>query len=111
MVLTAADLALMAADVAAIVAEHGHDIVIRRAAGGIETTLPAQRARVAATGKPGESSGLAAQEARTGVVVVGDAALDIAPGDRFNADGRLYRVTGVHPDRRAFTQATAELVQ
>lgn len=107
MVLTAADLALIEADVAALVAEHGHAVVFRRG----NTDLPAQTVRVAAKSGPARYTGQAAAEVRTAVVVVGGRTLDIAVGDRFNAGGLLYRVTGVHPDRRAFTQAEAELVQ
>lgn len=111
MTLTAADIAQITADVAAIVAEHGHSIAFRRMVSGVETTLVAQTVRVAALGRPAERQGQAGQEVRTGIVLVGAVALDVAVGDRFNVDGRLYRVAGVHPDRRAFTQATAELVQ
>lgn len=105
--LTATDLALIESDVAALLAEYGYSVTFRRG----ETTLAAQTIRVDAKGGPAAAQTTAAGETRTTVLVVGGKTLDIAVGDRFNAGGRLYRVTGVHPDRRAFTQADAELVQ
>ena len=111
MTLTAADLALSEADLTAIRAEWSYTVAFRRTTGGVESTLAAQSVRIAAQGGPAVRQGQAADEVRTGIVLIGDKALDIAPGDRFNVDGRLYRVTGVHPDRRAFAQARADLVQ
>lgn len=109
--LGAADLARIEADMTAIRGEWAHAVAFRRAVAGVETTLAAQSVRVAAEGAPAARQGQAAEETRTGIVVIGARTLDVAVGDRFNVDGRLYRVTGVHPDRRAFTQARAELVQ
>lgn len=111
MILTAADLAIIESDLEAIRSEWAHMVAFRRHVSGVETTLAAQAVRVAAEGAPSTRQGQAADEVRTGIVLIGDKALDVRLGDRFNIDGRLYRVTGVHPDRRAFTQARAELVQ
>lgn len=106
--LTAADLSAMAADVAAIIAEWPQSIAIRRR----DETLPAQTVRIARTGGRGnQSDSDAAAQAQAPITVIGTADLDIATGDRFTVDGQLYRVLGVHPDNRAFTQAAAELVQ
>lgn len=105
--LTAAELALIEADVTALIAEWPFTVVFRRG----ETTLSAQTVRVAAQGGPSARQGQAGQETRTGIVLLGGKTLNVQPDDRFNVEGRLYRVVGVHPDRRAFTQATAELAQ
>lgn len=109
--LTAADLARIEADMTAIRGEWSHSVAFRRVVDGVETTLAAQPVRVAAEGGPSVRQGQAADETRTGIVLIGSRTLDVRRNDRFNVDGRLYRVTGVHPDNRAFTQARAELVQ
>lgn len=111
MILSAADLALIEADLTAIRGEWAHTVAFRRMVAGSETTLAGQPVRIAARGRPARRQGEAADEVRTGIVLIGAKTLDVAVDDRFNVEGRLYRVIGVHPDRRAFTQATADLVQ
>lgn len=107
MILTAADLTRIERDVAALLAEYGYSVVFRRG----NTTLPAQTVRVDAKRGPAAVRTTAAGETRTVALLVGGKTLDIAVDDRLNVNGRLYRVLGVHPDRRAFTQADVELVQ
>ena len=106
--LTAADLATIAADVAALVAEDDRSVVFRR--GNPTMTLPAQTLRLVRRNPNRRVVGQASAEERAADIVIGAAALDIAVGDRFNVDGALFRVVDVHPDRRAFTQAGVERV-
>lgn len=106
--LSEADWEAMAVDLAAVRADNPTSIVIRRGA----TTLAAQTVRIARQGASGlRFAGAASEEVRGRVVVAGPPTLDIAPGDRFNAGGRLYRVVLVRPNRRASTLAEAELVE
>ena len=44
------------------------------------------------------------------VIVVGDAALDIQPSDKFTVAGALYEVIAIHPNREHGTQAQARQV-
>ena len=106
--LTSNDWARMASDLTTIRDDNPVSITIRRGS----TTLAAQTVRIAQTGMMGRQvdSG-PAQESRGGVVVVGATTLDIAPDDRFNAGGLLYRVVLVRPNRRAAVVAEAELVE
>lgn len=107
MTLTAQDLAVIAADVTAIVDEYGFMAVSRR--GGV--TMPAQQVRVALSGPGGRTEGTYTQQARAQATIVGAAGLDIQVDDIWLIDDSRYRVVLVHPDRRAFTQAQAELEQ
>lgn len=107
--LTAADWAAMTADLAAVRGDNSTSITIRR--GG--TTLAGQAVRLVRQGAGGQwVQGAASQEVRLRVLVAGPTDLDIAPGDRFNdANGVLYQVTAVRPNRRASTVAEAEMVE
>ena len=106
--LTAADIAVIAADVAAIIAEDPRTVTFRR--GNPATTLPAQTFRLTRRNPNRRVFGQMTAEERAADLVLGAASLDIRIGDRFNVDGALFRVVDVHPDRRAFTQAGVERV-
>jgi hypothetical protein len=111
--LTSNDWARMASDLTTIRDDNPVSITIRRGS----TTLAAQTVRIAQTGMMGRQTDSGpAQESRGGVVVMGASAssaapLDIAPNDRFNAGGLLYRVVLVRPNQRAATVAEAEVVE
>lgn len=107
--LTDADRAQMTADLAAIRDERPVSIAIRRGS----QTLPAQTVRIARGGnvQAGSTDAEAMQAAFAPVVVVGDASLNIAPGDRFTVQGTLYQVVALHPNRDAGVQAQARMVQ
>lgn len=107
--LTAADLAVIAVDLAAITGEDARAVAFRR--GNPATTLPAQTVRLTRRSPNRRVAGQAAAEERAADLVVGAANLDVEIGDRFNVDGALFRVVDVHPDRRAFTQAVVERVE
>lgn len=106
--LTAADLAVIENDVAQLIAENPQSVAVRRG----DITLPVQTVRVVKrSGSYRRASTEGAREVRQAITVVGAKTLDLDIDDRFSVAGRLYRVNSVHPDRRAFTQAEAELVQ
>lgn len=107
--LTDADRAQMTAGLRAIRDDRAVSIVIRRAS----TTLAAQTVRIARGGnvQAGSADTAGVQAAIVPVVVVGDAALDIKPQDRFTVAGVLYEVTAIHPNRDHGTQAQARQVQ
>lgn len=105
--LTAADLAVIAADVAAIIAEYPQTVAFRRG----DTVLPEQKIRIMSSGFGSRYRSEAAAELRGQVTVLGASDLDIKPEDRFTHEGVVYRVTAIHVDRRAFTQARADMVQ
>ena len=50
------------------------------------------------------------QAALGAVIVVGNATLNIQPGDKFTVAGALYEVTAIHPNRDQGTQAQARQV-
>lgn len=107
--LSAADLARMAAEMAAIRADNEVSITLVRAG----SPLSAQSVRIERTGsgsgnrvtRPGM------EETRSGVVIAGSTTLDIQKDDRFSYGGLDYRVTFVRPNRQVDTQAEAELLQ
>lgn len=111
--LSPTDIALMSADIAAIINERPLAAAIRRRTpGGPDVTLAAQTVRVVATGSSSTQRGQTAAAPAWPFLVLGGAALDIAVGDRLNDyNGDLIEVKAVHNDRRAFTQAAADLVQ
>lgn len=98
-----------AEDLAAIRAENEVQIVLRR--GG--TALDPQPVRIARLGAQGSvQGGRGTQESRGRAVVLGGLDLDIQPEDRFtDAQGTLYRVVIVRPNRRAAVIAEAEVVE
>ncbi len=107
--LTDADRARMTAGLQAIRNDRPVSIVIRR--GG--TTLAAQTVRIARGGniQAGSADVAGVQGVLAPVVVVGDAALNIRPQDRFTVGGILYEVTAIHPNRDHGTQAQGRQVQ
>ena len=106
--ITADDLVLMAEDIAAVIAERPLAAAFRRG----KTTLPAQTVRVFATGGGATRRSDQTAAPQWPVLVLGAADLNVAVGDRFNDyNGALCEVKTIHNDRRAFTQAGADLVQ
>lgn len=101
--MTASDWAAMRVDLLAVRDDNAVSVVIRRG----NTALPAQAVRIAQRGGSRPAATNAAERVAGGVLVLGDVALDIQPGDRFNANGLLYEVVGVRPNRRAATVAEA----
>jgi hypothetical protein len=108
--LNASDLARMQADLADIIADNAATIQIRRDVG---TAPGPQTVRVEAAGK--NRSRLfrseAGEETRLGIVVVGDAGLDIRVDDRFTWNDTLYRVTAIRPNTQMGIQAEADRVE
>lgn len=111
MTLTTMDLAQIERDLLLIRDEWSHSVAFRRRLGSAETTTAVQTVRIARQSGGRVSGGEGSEETRSAIVVIGAKTLDIAVGDRFTIDGALYRVTAIHPDRRAFTQASADLAQ
>ena len=107
--LTDADRARMTAGLRAIRDDRPASIAIRRSG----VTLAAQTVRIAKGGniQAGSVDTAGMQAAIQPVVVAGDAALDIRPGDRLTVSGVLYEVTAIHPNRDHGTQAQARMVQ
>jgi hypothetical protein len=106
--LTEADRNQITADLLAIRNERPQSIAIRRG----NQTLVAQTVRIARGGniQAGTSDLEAIQAAVGAAIVVGDAALNIQPGDRFTVGAMLYEVTAIHPNRDHGTQAQARQV-
>lgn len=106
--LTADDRARMSADLQAIRDDRSVSIAIRRN----NSTLAAQTVRIARGGniQAGVTDTDGLQAAVGAVIVVGDATLNIQPGDRFTVAGALYEAIAVHPNRDHGTQAQARQV-
>lgn len=106
--LTSQDRARMTADLQAIRDDRPVSIAIRRNG----ATLAAQTVRIARGGnvQAGTTDADGLQAAVGAVIVVGDAALDIQPGDKFTVGGALYEVIAIHPNRDHGTQAQARQV-
>jgi hypothetical protein len=107
------ELAQMQSDLASVRGDRQESITITRGHGAGLTQLPAQNVRIARLGGRAlvqESDGGAQVEGQ--VVVLGGPSLDIQVGDRFNdANGVLYEVTFVRPNRAAATMAEARAVE
>jgi hypothetical protein len=103
------DIEQMRADLASVRQDKPISIVIRRGA----TTLTAQNVRLARPGGHAQTQASdQARETRAVTLVFGVATLDIQVDDRFNdANGTLYRVRFVRPDRRVETVAEAVVVE
>ena len=106
--LTSQDRARMTADLQAIRDDRPVSIAIRRN----NSTLAVQIVRIARGGnvQAGVTDTEGLQAAVGAVVVVGDAALDIQPGDKFTVAAALYEVIAIHPNREHGTQAQARQV-
>jgi hypothetical protein len=105
--LTDADLAQMQSDLAEVVTDREVEVTIRRGA----TTLDPQAVRLARKSSGSRRRSEASSETRGSVVVVGGVDFDVQPGDRFNANGLLFQVTFVRPNRDAAVVADAELIE
>ena len=106
--LTSQDRARMTADLQAIRDDRPVSIAIRRN----NSTLAVQTVRIARGGnvQAGVTDTEGLQAAVGAVIVVGDATLNIQPGDRFTVAGTLYEVSAIHPNRDHGTQAQARQV-
>lgn len=106
--MSSTDWARMAADLQSVRDDNATSIAIRR--GGV--TLPVQTVRLARQGTTNRRSDAGAiEQSEQRVVVLGDTAFDIAKGDRFNdANGELYEVDFVRPNRRAMVVAEARII-
>lgn len=104
--LSNADWAAMAADLAAVRNDNAVSIVIRRGS----TTLNAQSVRIAQK-RPGSPNVGDVEASISTVTILGGTTLDIAVGDRFTTGGNLYEVTAVAPNVRVAVRAWAKLVQ
>lgn len=105
--MSADDWQRMAVDLRRVRDDNAVSISIRRGS----STLTAQTVRIARAGtvaNRSDSGGL--EQSTQRVVVMGEAALDIAIGDRFNVNGDLYEVDFVRPNRRAMVVAEARLI-
>lgn len=107
--LTSGDWATISGAFSEIVNDNPVEIVIRRGS----TTLTAQTVRIARQGSvAGVKDSESGQTVRGRVVVLGSTSFDVQPGDRFNdANGTLYQVLFVRPNRRAAVIAEAEAVE
>jgi hypothetical protein len=107
--MTSADWARMASDMAQVRADNEASVAFRRGA----TTLDAQSVRIARAGANSASRADAggAEQMVGAVVIVGSASLDVQVGDRATVNGSLIEVTFVRPNRRAFTAAAARIVE
>ena len=108
-ILTAADLAAMAAQVAIIREDNEVEITIRRDSGAdpaVQSVRIERRNAISVDRIEAHS-----EETVTDIVVIGSITLDIEKEDRFNWGGDLYRVKFVRPNRQIATQAEAEIAQ
>jgi hypothetical protein len=106
--MTPEDWLTMKADLLAVRDMNAVSVTIRRGT----TTLAAQTVRVARQGTQARQAASAAGEQTVGgVVLLGATTLDVQIGDRFTLDGKLYEVTFISPNRRAATQAEAQVVE
>jgi len=107
-VLTSNDRAQMSADLQTIRNDRPVSIAIRRNG----ATLAAQTVRIARGGniQAGTTDTDGLQAAVGAVIVVGDASLNIQPGDKFTVAAALYEVIAIHPNREHGTQAQARQV-
>ena len=99
----------MAADVADLIDLNSTSITIRR---GV-SELSAQTVRIERAGATGlKRRGDGTMQSTGRIAVLGTTSLDIQIGDRFNeANGVLYEVSFVRPNRLACVQAEAEAVE
>lgn len=87
--------------------QRAQTITLRRG----ESTLPGQSFRLERLSRAGLIRGEASQERRADAVLLGAANADIAIDDRFNADGCLWRVNFIQPNRQYATIAEVQVVQ
>lgn len=103
--LSDADWLALRADLDALIGDNVQEIVIRRG----QTTLAGQDVRIVRAGTSGTRiEGAGTEESRATVLVYGGVDLDIQPEDKFvDAEGLLYRVVLVRPNRRVGMVAEA----
>ncbi len=96
-----------------LISEFAQSVVIRRATGGTESTLPAQTVFISRFEPTGQvDNSLGADQAVLLVYIIGNTTLDIKAKDRLNdKEGLLYEVMHVRPNRQFQTVAEAFLVQ
>jgi hypothetical protein len=87
--------------------ERAQSIVLRRD----NSALAAQTMRVERISRGRLYRQEAGSERRADVTILAAADIDIAIGDRFNADGMLLRVSFIQPNRQYATLAEAEVVE
>jgi hypothetical protein len=92
---------------AKVVSLRSQSIVIRRG----ETSLAAQDFRVERLSKNQQIRGDASRERRADGVLMGAIDADIAVEDRFNADGLLWKISFIQPNRSQATIAEIQVVQ
>jgi hypothetical protein len=92
---------------AKVVSLRSQSIVLRRG----DTSLTAQTFRVERLSKNQQIRGEASRERRADGVLMGAVNANIAVDDRFNADGLLWRVSFVQPNRSAATIAEVQVIQ
>lgn len=106
--MTLDDWAQLQSDLEAMRSDNAVSVALRRGA----TTLAAQEMRIAQAGRQAARLALGELEASIlEMTILGDASLDIEPGDRLTVDGVLFEVTTVAHNRRAGTRARARMVQ
>ncbi len=106
--MTTADWAAQAADLAEIRADNQVSITLRRGA----TSLAAQNVRIAQAGRSGGRLATGELEAALlEMTILGATTLDIQPEDRFTVAGVLYEVSAVAANERAGVRAWARMVQ
>ena len=105
--LTSADWARMAAGLAAVRGDNEVSITIRRG----NTTLAAQKVRVARHGSSGRKDDGSTREVRSRMTLLGETTMDIQPDDRFDIAGQLYRVTSIRSNKRAGVMADIEAIE
>jgi hypothetical protein len=92
---------------AKVVSLRSQSIVLRRG----ETSLPAQDFRVERLSKNRQVRGDASRERQADGVLMGAVDADVAVDDRFNADGLLWRISFVQPNRSVATIAEVQVIQ
>lgn len=90
-----------------VINERAQSIVLRRGA----ETLDAQDFRVERLSKNQQARNEASRERHADGVLLGSISADIAVDDRFNADGLLWKVLFVQPNRRFATIAEIQVIQ
>lgn len=95
------------AALAKVVSLRAQSIVLRRG----ETSLTAQSFRVERLSKNQQIRGDASRERRADGILMGAPSANIAVDDRFNADGLLWRVSFIQPNRSQATIAEVQVVE
>lgn len=105
--LNADDVAQMKADNLVLRDDNAVSVVIRRGT----TTLAAQIVRLVPYRLGGRTRSPIAEEASGTIIMIGDVNLDVQFEDRFTANGVLYRVIYIEPNRLGGTSVHAEAIE